>query len=1323
MRHWALRVTLVSAVFGLLGFMYEYWLPKFESLLLLEVERLTKKHSPVRVWAHQLHFHLVPLGIEMRDVRLLAQEPFDRYLAPAQLKSVRANLAILPLLRGEFRLSSLKLERSEINLFLREELFKGSSQPTRVDFDLIYRLPIDELILEDLILQARIEPQNAVIRINPLNLILENRFRSLYVDLSAPQILAKPSGPQRPVELQLELRGLVESKEAQISALKIRAERGFLVASGRFNGDFGAGQIDSGSLNTRLKMSFADLNLWDSLLRESPTLPVLEGEGEADIGVEVANNRLSAATASIKTSGLHIGKFIVGDLATSFSTNFKEIKSELLTVQNSSGKAELRSIHIPLEPAPGLSAQVKADNLDLRTFLDNLNVHGVPVELPVSGDLNCVGEWNKKRELNCRGTISSPRLRVYSGKKNSTIVAGRNLRVQGGVKVTTKQVEYEATLEVGKSSKANSKGVIHYDKGFQIEYETPGLAFTDVDNLANLKFEGTAALKGNTIGTSKWATIDMDVNAKDFWLEDYPLGELTGKLRYKAGHLSFPGIQGQYQVTRFSGDMDINLIDDRLKVKALIPFVELKDIQSMFQRKVSLPIEAAGTGTGYLEAEGPFRFRDMSYMLKSTFYRGQVAGESFDQLNFNVRSQNGLVQSERIYMTKGKGSIEMKGQITPQGEIDSVVVGRSLRLEQSENVNALGFDVQGLADTTVLIRGQLPHPGVELNGRFSRMVLADQPAEDSVFKLSFRSDRLEGSGQFLGTKVIGDFIIPYNDEAPFLFRAKTHSWDFTTLFSLISKSARQLDFETSVSLSMNLQAPRGGLWASSGQIKVDEFKIRKGSTVMAAEKPMVLVAKDGVLNSKNCSVSSGDSYLKLEVNDLSRNRFNASVNGKLDLSLMGLFTPFIADLRGNMALSVDLRGQLQEPKLSGSAYLDKGYAKFVDFVHPFSNVRADVLFNDNQILLNSVRAELGGGKLSGEGRITLTPQAKTVDVRGNFSDVRINVPEGFKTQGNGTVAIRGTQFPYLMRIDYAVNAGEVTYEIGADSGGASSVKASSYLPRFLHQEAFHPFSFDLDVDVSKGVIINNSMAQALVTGKVKALGTPDRLALTGTLTPQPGGKVFFKDVPFDIASAYFEYDGSPPPKPRIYLTANARVSESVQDEQQRTSEHQFDVNLLVQGRGPNPQIILTSQPPLSQREIVSLLALGVTSSALDERRSSDAQVANTSTAVTTAILQKAGGKRLKDTFGVDFKVSSSQPTPDNTSTPKVTLSKQWTPKFGASASSTLAANPTNNVKLEYKMNKNVSVVGTWDGKETLPEQQVTTPNVFGLDLEYKVQFK
>lgn len=1320
-----LKFLLLACFFFLLGFTYNYHLPKIESWLLVEAERISQEHSPVRIYAQRLKFHLFPLGVVLEDVRLLAQPPLNKYLAPATLNQVGARLAIWPLLRGEVRLSQVYIRDSEFNVFLKSELFSGHSGPKqfKLDFEKLYSLPIDEILLDNIQIQGRLDPQGVVFRVTELNLLIENRYQSIFVEMNAPRVLVKPSGPVNPLNVQFELRSLIESQEIQISAFKLKADDSFVVASGRFGGDFSVGRVDNGAIDARTKLQLPDVNVWEKVFFMNPKVPALFGHADLDLGIEVRKNKEYKIEGEINTHDVEIEKFVIGHIQGHVSSDLQTITSNLLVVENSAGKIDFEKVHIQLEPSPVISGNVKIHKLEVHQLLENLDVEHVPILVPIKGDASCEGKWSDSPEMICRGHFTSPRMHVDTGRpKFSKIVEVEDARVKGEVKVTLKQVEYKADIELGKNSSGRSDGVINYDTGFKINYAGDKLDFGDVKNLANLKFEGGMKVSGSTQGTTKWATIDMNVDGKDLWLEDYPLGQATAKVNYKAGRLTFDNLNGQFEVTRYNGQVVVDLDNDRIRLKGQIPFMDLKDIQSLFKRKVTLPIKMVGTGTGHVEAEGPFRFQDMSYDFHSSFYRGQIAGESFDEFAFNVKSQNGLVKSEKIYLTKANGVIEVRGQINPKGEIDTVVVGRAMRLEQSENVLQMGLDLQGLADFTVLIRGQLPHPRVELNGRLSKVILADQQAQDSVFKLNFLTDRVEGSGQFLGTTLISDFTFPYDNNAPFLFKLKTKKWDFTNLFSLVSRSAKQIDFNTSISMDVNLQAPQGGFWASNGKVSVSEFSIRKGVKMMAAEKPMALNFKQGVVNSENFVITSGDSYLKLDVAGLQRSALNASLNGKMDLSLLGLFTPGIADLRGNMALSMDLKGTADKPFLSGSAYVDKGYVKFVEFNHPFSNIRADILFNDNQILLNAVRADMAGGKLSGEGKITFSGASRPIDIKGSFADVKLNFPDGFKSQGSGTVAIRGERFPYIMDIAYDVTSGEIVTEFADQGGGTSSVKASAFLPHFLDQDAFHPFNFIVDVNLKNPVQVNNSLVQCSMSGRVKATGTPDRLVLNGSFTPLPGGKVFFKDTAFDISSAFVEYNAAPPTDPKIYVTASARVADNTVDEQGRAQQNQYDINMLVQGHGQEPQITLTSQPPLGSREIVSLLALGTTGAATTDK-ATGVQTASTSAALGAALLQKAGGKRVKESLGVDVKVSSAQTT-DNASSPKVTLSKQWTPKFGASASSTIESNPNNNVKLEYKMNKKISVIGSWDGREALQDSKKdTTKNVLGLDLQYKMQFK
>ena len=254
------------------------------------------------------------------------------------------------------------------------------------------------------------------------------------------------------------------------------------------------------------------------------------------------------------------------------------------------------------------------------------------------------------------------------------------------------------------------------------------------------------------------------------------------------------------------------------------------------------------------------------------------------------------------------------------------------------------------------------------------------------------------------------------------------------------------------------------------------------------------------------------------------------------------------------------------------------------------------------------------------------------------------------------------------------------------------------------------------------------MAKTPVRGRLKINGPLSKLEFTGTLQPQPGGQVFFHYQPFEISTGFFEYDHAPANNPKIYLTAYARVIENTQDEAKQQVRNEYDVNLLVQGRGKKPNITLTSQPPLSQPDIVSLLALGMTQTSMERDSSGGGKLAgsNTSTALGAAVLEKPIGKELKNRFGVDLKVGTGQQAADNATVPKVTLSKQVSKNLGASASRTIGGTQqTSNVKLEYKLNRRTSVIGTWEGREesSFQEEKDANKSVFGVDLEYRINFK
>jgi translocation and assembly module TamB len=187
--------------------------------------------------------------------------------------------------------------------------------------------------------------------------------------------------------------------------------------------------------------------------------------------------------------------------------------------------------------------------------------------------------------------------------------------------------------------------------------------------------------------------------------------------------------------------------------------------------------------------------------------------------------------------------------------------------------------------------------------------------------------------------------------------------------------------------------------------------------------------------------------------------------------------------------------------------------------------------------------------------------------------------------------------------------------------------------------------------------------------------------------------------------------------PELFISARSHVNE-------------YDVNLLIQGSAKNIQLRLSSMPPLTEPDIVSLLALGITSSHLEKNVQSKEQEAQSSYQIGSAILSKNPlNKQLQDRLGLNLQFSSAFDESRNVAVPKITLSKPLSNKLKASASRTFGDQSAVEVKLQYSINQNISAVGVYENREAATDtrsintQQTNSSNIFGLDLEFKREFK
>jgi translocation and assembly module TamB len=1344
----ALQLVILSIFFSVLGFFYSYHVPRLQAWLLLEVEKQSEARLPVRIWPESVDLTYFPPGVSFKNVKLLPKDELKKRLAPVRIKSVSAYLSLFALLKGEVRASSIEIQKARVlyydkNLNKDSEKQADNSQSQEMQpikwISLMQKIPIDSFEILDSTITAKSQAEFTAVQAKELRLLVENRFSSLRLELEAPKVKIKVIDQEKPMDLSLVSKALLQKEGIQLTGVKLQSGSSFLVASGSVDGDTERLDFKNASFNTR---AFFDLNQVDKLSKTyfpRRDLPSVKGSAGLEGNVTYDFNKKNwRGSVSAETKSVRMGKFGIGNTRLKASFKDKDLKLDELKVSNYDLKANIKKGKIKLEDKMPFSFVGTVNRIRFQKFMmSTLGLNKIPVLTDLSGKLPCKGTLKPKPQLNCEGKVRSENLHIYNTSaktgKEKTIVKVPKLEATGTVTVNDKQVTYKAKLKGGEKSEGSSEGTIDYDKGFKITYKADRLEMSDIENLADLKIEGSAVLAGTTEGSSGRGVFQMDLRAKKFWFEDYALGQLNTQVRYKKGKLLFQGAKGQYLTSRYKGNVTVDFPKEQIFITAQVPYLDLADLRKLMSRKYLLPVDVQGTGSGMARVWGPLQINKMSLDLDSSFFRGEVAGESFDELIVNASANSGNLKTEQVVLKKAESRVRVNGRLGPDGNIDTVVVAKNFRLEQLEAVEKMGLDAIGQLDATMSLKGPILRPEIILIGRLRKMLLGDSPAKDSSFEMEFLKERIKGKGQLLGDQIRSSFSIPYDDNNSFKFDLQTEELDFTSLFRLVSDTASKKDFRSKLTSRISLHSDTGGFWKSDGHIIMNAFELRQGGQRLEAQKPIVVAFNAGKITTQSFFLSGENSFLKVNLDRATRANFKSSIDAKLEMNLLSILTPFFSDLRGRLAMSVKTEGSIQQPTFYGSSFIDQGYIKLTAFPHAFEETSADILFNKRDIIINAFKSRLGGGDVTAQGKVVLKSLSSVpVSVKGDIKGATLNVPEGVQTKGSGKISFTGTKFPYTLSGNYDVSGGEVTMEFSStDQGAAGEIQPSQFLPKSIKEEVFEPLSFDLDIKTLKAVKVNNSLIQSDAEGKLAIKGTPNNFKFTGLLKPKPGGVISFRDTKFIISDSYVEYKNNPPEQPFVYVVADAKVTETTLNANKQRVETNYDINLLAQGQSPNLNITLKSQPQLSEQQIISLLALGVTTAttAVNDdafqggANSDDAATGALGTQIGAQLLGRQLGKPLKERLGIDMTISSSVNPDTNTSAPRVILSKQWTPKWETSASRTIEANPRSDVRFQYNMNDNLLFIGNWEGQENSVGDQIIQQNRLGVDLEFRKTFK
>ncbi len=296
--------------------------------------------------------------------------------------------------------------------------------------------------------------------------------------------------------------------------------------------------------------------------------------------------------------------------------------------------------------------------------------------------------------------------------------------------------------------------------------------------------------------------------------------------------------------------------------------------------------------------------------------------------------------------------------------------------------------------------------------------------------------------------------------------------------------------------------------------------------------------------------------------------------------------PPIQELDGSVALDVNINGTIAQPVFSGAGDLTINVARFNNPTLPaLHDFRSRLLFNRDTLTFERFGGDLAGGPFTLGGRVVFEKltnptldfqlKARSVLVARNDTltaradaDLRVDGPLGSATVA-GNVALTNSQF--LKNIDL----------IPIGLPGRPAPQPPSDRPSIsITTPPIRDWKFDVSIKTKDPFLIRGNLANGAALVDLHLGGTG--------LHPLLEGQVRLKNVeatlPFsrlEVQSGFLFFDPSDPLNPKIDLQGTSLIRD-------------YTVHVYVYGTTLSPEAIFTSEPPLPQEEIISLLATGTT---------------------------------------------------------------------------------------------------------------------------------
>lgn len=631
-----------------------------------------------------------------------------------------------------------------------------------------------------------------------------------------------------------------------------------------------------------------------------------------------------------------------------------------------------------------------------------------------------------------------------------------------------------------------------------------------------------------------------------------------------------------------NSEFDLDVAANNYPVAEIVEFLDLG----------KLPV--TGDLTGTLHISGPKKKLEGSGTV--TVRNGSIYGEPVTSASANIVFTQGTMKATNVTVVAPAGTISGEAQINFQTEQFSYsIASGSLDLSKFKLLSSIANLLGGKVKLTSSGGGTLDQPELVVEATLNEATLKGLNFPPNTpppqLYIAIRGGRLIVRGQVGDLVTIeGDGGVAADGALSGLVRIRIP--DIARALALSPKNA---SLPVAGSLVADLRL--GGTMSSLEAVRIDatfpEFKLRVADHDFVPARPLRVSLRDGRIVIEDFQLALGDTGSTFGVAGfvelISTKRINVDVRGTLEAALLQLFMPEVrAD--GHIVVAGGVRGTLDAPALAGTAEFQHAEVRNLPgFTQAISDITGTVVFRDDRIDIDSLRAQLGGGTVIAGGSVTLdglTPKRARISLTG--TGVALRYFEGVTIEGNFGLLVSGDMERFVVSGDVDVTRGVYFRDIDIGATLLSAVLARRGPTPMVAAGWQSRVGLRIHLSAPGTLAVRNNLAEVTGSADLEVTGTLAQPSVIGEVTLNEGGRVRLQKIDYRVVRGTINFQNPFRIDPYFDVTLESRISGGLSE----IEAGPIDVTITITGTLDRVTPTITSDPPASDITLFSLLGFG-----------------------------------------------------------------------------------------------------------------------------------